>query len=197
MKTFKELLETINPPESPGEAHFVAKHIIKKFKHPVAKDDQFNGEIGKKKAKRKADYDKGEDAEVYEEVKMTPAEYAAKQKILRLKKQLGDAHSALKKESIDESTVAHKTKEKYRKHGEKSSIGDADNGKNLSEASFAPGSKLKLQDGSQALIGKDESGALTYLFKSLTPENQKKMSAKMLKNMNAFNEIVTFAKGVM
>jgi hypothetical protein len=69
MKSFKEMLaETTDKPKSPDEQNFLDKHIVDKRDHPVAPDDQFSGEIkGKKKKKREADREEGQDKEVYEE----------------------------------------------------------------------------------------------------------------------------------
>ena len=69
MKSFKEMLaETVDKPKSPDEQNFLDKHIVDKRDHPVAPDDQFSGEIkGKKKKKRDADREEGQDKEVYEE----------------------------------------------------------------------------------------------------------------------------------
>ena len=69
MKSFKEMLaETVDKPKSPDEQNFLDKHIVDKRDHPVAPDDQFSGEIkGKKKKKREADREEGQDKEVYEE----------------------------------------------------------------------------------------------------------------------------------
>ena len=70
MKSFKEMLaETTDKPKSPDEQNFLDKHIVDKRDHPVAPDDQFSGEIkGKKKKKREADREEGQDKEVYEEI---------------------------------------------------------------------------------------------------------------------------------
>jgi hypothetical protein len=70
MKSFKEMLaETTDKPKSPDEQNFLDKHIVDKRDHPVAPDDQFSGEIkGKKKKKREADREEGQDKKVYEDV---------------------------------------------------------------------------------------------------------------------------------
>ena len=62
------LAETVDKPKSPDEQNFLDKHIVDKRDHPAAPDDQFSGEIkGKKKKKRDADREEGQDKEVYEE----------------------------------------------------------------------------------------------------------------------------------
>lgn len=67
MRSFKQHIEeTVQKPKGEDEQRFVDKHIVDKKKHPVADDTQFTSKA--KKAKRAADHDEGEDADVYEEV---------------------------------------------------------------------------------------------------------------------------------
>jgi hypothetical protein len=93
MKSFKEMLaETTDKPKSPDEQNFLDKHIVDKRDHPVAPDDQFSGEIkGKKKKKREADRDEGQDKQVYEE---TEAEEVIVEGVL------ADLATIVKKKSI-------------------------------------------------------------------------------------------------
>jgi hypothetical protein len=68
MKSFKEkLAETVDKIKSPDEQNFADKHIVDKKGHPHAKEDQFVAKA--KKAKRQADHEEGQDAEVYEEAR--------------------------------------------------------------------------------------------------------------------------------
>jgi hypothetical protein len=90
MKTFKDMLleagdSPVDPPRSPDEQNFIDKHIIAKFKHPVAPDDQFTGDIkGSKRKKRLADLEDGEDKKIYEESEseMTPAQKKKREEIV-------------------------------------------------------------------------------------------------------------------
>jgi len=93
MKSFKEMLaETVDKPKSPDEQNFLDKHIVDKRDHPVAPDDQFSGEIkGKKKKKREADREEGQDKQVYEE---TEAEEVIVEGVL------ADLATIVKKKSI-------------------------------------------------------------------------------------------------
>ena len=93
MKSFKEMLaETTDKPKSPDEQNFLDKHIVDKRDHPVAPDDQFSGEIkGKKKKKREADREEGQDKQVYEE---TEAEEVIVEGVL------ADLATTVKKKSI-------------------------------------------------------------------------------------------------
>ena len=93
MKSFKEMLaETTDKPKSPDEQNFLDKHIVDKRDHPVAPDDQFSGEIkGKKKKKREAYREEGQDKQVYEE---TEAEEVIVEGVL------ADLATIVKKKSI-------------------------------------------------------------------------------------------------
>ena len=64
MINFKELFETVYEPRSGDEKNFKDKHVIMKIKTPYDTESQFTS--GKAKAKRKADYDEGDDEAVYE-----------------------------------------------------------------------------------------------------------------------------------
>ena len=86
------LAETVDKPKSPDEQNFLDKHIVDKRDHPVAPDDQFSGEIkGKKKKKREADREEGQDKQVYEE---TEAEEVIVEGVL------ADLATIVKKKSI-------------------------------------------------------------------------------------------------
>jgi|TARA_R110000782_G_scaffold121442_1_gene212503 hypothetical protein len=103
MKSFKEMLaETVDKPKSPDEQNFLDKHIVDKRDHPVAPDDQFSGEIkGKKKKKREADREDGQDKEVYEEAEEVIAEGV-----------LADLASIVKKKSIGQIKFTDGKKQK-------------------------------------------------------------------------------------
>jgi hypothetical protein len=64
MINFKKLFETVYEPRSGDEKNFKDKHVIAKHKYPADTESQFTSD--KPKAKRKADYDEGDDAAVYE-----------------------------------------------------------------------------------------------------------------------------------
>lgn len=65
MITFKDIVETVYEPRAGDEKNFKDKHVIAKFEHPHATEFQFKG-MNTPKAKRKQDYDAGEDEAVYE-----------------------------------------------------------------------------------------------------------------------------------
>lgn len=89
MKSIRDIIkETVNPPKSPDEQNFVDKHEVEVQAHPKAEDDQFKAKAKKDKT-RKADYDEGEDADMYEE--MTPAQMKKREEIvLSMKKKMGE-----------------------------------------------------------------------------------------------------------
>ena len=94
------LAETTDKPKSPDEQNFLDKHIVDKRDHPVAPDDQFTGEIkGKKKKKRDADREEGQDKQVYEETEAEEVIVEASSQIWQLlsKRSLSD-RSSLKTE---------------------------------------------------------------------------------------------------
>jgi hypothetical protein len=64
MKTFKQLIAEVAQPNNEDELNFKEKHSIEVTDHPVSKEHQHSAE--KKSPKRRADYDAGEDDEVYE-----------------------------------------------------------------------------------------------------------------------------------
>jgi hypothetical protein len=64
MKTFKQLIAEVAQPNNEDELNFKQKHSIEVMDHPVSKENQHSAE--KKSPKRRADYDEGEDEDVYE-----------------------------------------------------------------------------------------------------------------------------------
>lgn len=64
MKTFKQLVETVEAPRSESERAFIKKHVVQVI-------DQTQGKVETKVSKdktRKADYQDGEDALIYEDI---------------------------------------------------------------------------------------------------------------------------------
>jgi len=66
----------------------------------------------------------------------------------------------------------------------------------LEEANFKPGN-LKLDDGSQVKISRDDVKAIDTVMKTLNPKNRKEMEATMMKNKKGFEEVLGFAKEAM
>jgi hypothetical protein len=64
MKTFKQLIAEVAQPKSEDELNFKDKHEIDFIDHPESEEHQHTAE--KKASKRLADYDEGEDEDVYE-----------------------------------------------------------------------------------------------------------------------------------
>lgn len=67
MKSFKDLLAEVAEPKSGDEQNFKDKHEIEFWDHPESEESQHSSM--KRKAKRRADYDEGEDEEVYESLR--------------------------------------------------------------------------------------------------------------------------------
>lgn len=66
----------------------------------------------------------------------------------------------------------------------------------LEEANFKPGN-LKLNDGSQVKISRDDVKAIDTVMKTLNPKNRKEMEATMMKDKKGFEEVLGFAKEAM
>lgn len=82
MKTFKQLIAEVAQPNNEDELNFKEKHSIEVIDHPASKEHQHSAE--KKSPKRRADYNPGEDEEVYE-AKMTSADKEDDDKPVRIK----------------------------------------------------------------------------------------------------------------
>ena len=65
MKTFRKILSEVAQPKAGDEINFKAKHEIEMFDYPSDVENQFRSKKGKTPA-RKADYNAGEDEDVYE-----------------------------------------------------------------------------------------------------------------------------------
>ena len=65
MKSYKQILSEVAQPKPADEINFKAKHEIEFMDHPASEEGQHSS--NKKKAKRIADYEEGEDMGVYED----------------------------------------------------------------------------------------------------------------------------------
>lgn len=75
MKSFKQLVETINAPRSEAERHFIKKHVVDVTDYP-AEEPKADADLKKDKS-RKADYKDGEDEVVYEDIDVLVSEALA------------------------------------------------------------------------------------------------------------------------
>jgi len=112
MKTLKQIMSESDytDPKSPGDKAFVDKHVIQKTDYPHKPKDGSNDDIfsGKKQKKKKklADYEKGQDKEVYED-KMSKDEMKKKEQIVKgMKKNTADFINRYGK---DAESVMHAT----------------------------------------------------------------------------------------
>jgi hypothetical protein len=67
MKTFKDIINEVAEPKGGDEKRFKAKHVVAKYDHPAAEDEQFTAKGVKKDKSKKASYKDDKDEEVYEE----------------------------------------------------------------------------------------------------------------------------------
>jgi len=112
MKTLKQIMSESDytDPKSPGDKAFVDKHVIQKTDYPHKPKDGSNDDIfsGKKQKKKKklADYEKGQDKEVYED-KLSKDDIKRKEQIVKgMKKNTADFISRYGK---DAESVMHAT----------------------------------------------------------------------------------------
>ena len=181
MKSFKEKLgETVYSPKSPDEKKFVAKHVVDKKEHPVATKTQFVSNKTKDISK-KASYKKGEDESVYEE--MAVAQTKKREEIVKsMKKKMSDFKDRYGDRAKD---VMYATATKMAMKEEVSLI-----------ESVKAGS-IKLKDGTNVKLSKEDASALTQLFSELNSANKKKMEQRMTESKKGFDEIINFAKEAM
>ena len=128
MKTLKQIIKESDytDPKAPADKAFVDKHVIQKTDYPHKPKDGSNDDIfsGKKQKKKKklADYEKGQDKEVYED-KMSKDEMKKKEQIVKgMKKNTADFINRYGK---DAESVMHATATKMAKADE-SNIWDLD-----------------------------------------------------------------------
>lgn len=74
MKSFKQLIETLDAPRSEGERNFIKKHVVQVIDH--TKNGKIKVSTDKDKT-RQADYKDGEDAVVYEDINSLVSEALA------------------------------------------------------------------------------------------------------------------------
>ncbi len=143
--------------------------------------------LAKKLAKASASSEKGKKAvtlkkapwEKKEETKLTDEELSAKQKKLD--------HN--KNGKIDGHDLAMlRNRKKVRK--EEVEVTE----ELLDEAMKFKAGAMKLKDGSQVILKKEDANALTAMFKDLSRQNQKKLGEVAKKDKSGFEEILGFAR---
>lgn len=102
--TFKQFVKEVAEPKAGDEKRFKDKHVVQAIDHPLNDKETLNGtKKSPSKAKRKADYEKDEDAYVYEEMMKCPhcdEEY-----------EKGKRHNCDMKEDDDEEEMEESKKE--------------------------------------------------------------------------------------
>jgi len=200
MKTFTQLMMEVAQPKSEDELNFKLKHEIEFFDHPASEEGQHTSD--KKKAKRIADYDTGEDMAVNEE-EMTDAQMKRREEIVKgmkknkadMEKRYGDkwkevmyatATKQAMKESASENMSLFKAIEKKKMQKE--------------ELDLEKGFKsrvMKLKDKSEVTLSGDDVSALNKLFNNVSSSSANKMKMSMMKDKKGFDEILSFAREAM
>lgn len=188
MITFKRLMETVDELNSDDEQRFRDKHVIDKNDHPVADEGQFVADL-EKDLSRYADYEEGEDEEVYEEKKISMSDLAIAFEegtpLEEISKEYGIPLASVKSLAADWKRSQKRSFKEWRDLTEV----------NVHQNAFTTGSQ-KLKDGSTITISKEDSKALANLFATLNDANASKMHETMLKSKKDFNDILSFAKEV-
>jgi hypothetical protein len=195
MKTFKDMLleagnSPVDPPRSPDEQNFIDKHIIAKFKHPVAPDDQFTGDIkGSKRKKRLADLEDGEDEKIYEESEseMTPAQKKKREEIvMSLKDKMDEFKSRYgdKAKDVMYATATKMAMKEEISEGVLEDLKDIVSSKSMKEVKFTDGKKQKVDMTTASMV--------LNVHKQLNPENKAKVE-RMLNDSSKFMQIVQFS----
>jgi len=182
MKTFKQLVNEVAEPKGGDEKRFKAKHVVAKYDHPAAEDDQFVAKTNKKK--RMADHEKGEDEEVYEESQP------------KWKVAIGKKHYTVTARNTAEA--GRKAKMMADKEGNRGVGGKIERMAEEVELDEAVKmGSMKLKDGKTVKLSKDEAEAVNNVFKELNSSNKKRMQDEMMKNKAGFDKVLKFAKEAM
>lgn len=180
MKTLKQIIaETVNPPKSPDERRFIAKHRVDVIDHPVTTDAQETGGKTAKDKSRKADRQKPEDELVYE---MSDAQMKKREEIVK---------SMKKKQADFKDRYGDKWKEVMYATATKQAMKE----QLMFEARLQ--GVMELRDGSKVKVSEADEKALNSLFAELNGSNRRKMEARMMENTKGYKEILQFAKEAM
>lgn len=212
MKSFKEsLAETVERRNAPDENNFIDKHVVDKKDHPEAEESQFTSSA--KKKKRKADYDSGEDKEMYEErmiecpdcgesykkgeehecdleEEMTKAQYAKREEIVKsMKKKMGSFKDRYGDKAKDVMyATATKMAMKEDTDLQEDVLSDL---KNIVKSKSRK--RVKLADGSSLTVDLFTASALTKVHDALNAANKKKFADMMSKDETNFMKAIDFA----
>lgn len=180
MKTFKQLVNEVAEPKAGDEKRFKAKHVVAKYGHPAAEDEQFASKKAKDKSKR-ASYENGEDEDVYEEAQP------------KWKVQIGKKHyTVTARNTAEANRKAQMMAKKEGNSGVGGKIERMAEEVDLDEA-FKMGS-MKLKDGKTVKLSKEEADAVNSLFNELNASNKKRMQEEMMKDKSGFDKVLKFAK---
>jgi hypothetical protein len=184
MKTFKQLVNEVAEPKAGDEKRFKAKHMVAKYDHPAAEEDQFTADKVKKDKSKLSGHKDGEDEEVYEEAQP------------KWKVQIGKKHyTVVGRNTAEANRKAQALAKKEGNAGVGGKIQRVSEEVELDEA-FKMGS-MKLKDGKTVKLSKEEADAVNNLFNELNSSNKKRMQEEMMKNKSGFDKVLRFAKEAM
>jgi hypothetical protein len=160
-------------PRAKGEQDFKSKHTIKKKKHPVAKDDQFDG------SRKGPKGDAGEDHDGPDE-KGDPI-------IKQGSSDIKSTHDGSKARDTSKATAGKK--------GETSIINPIK--ENVLEdlqsiAKRHQAKRVKFSNGKTEMVDAFTASAITQVYEKVNKQNQKKM-AKMVESLPGFMKMMEFA----
>lgn len=168
-------------PRSDDVENFIANHIRKLFRHPVADDSQFKS--SKQRAKRMADYDADneEDEEVYEsksiDEEMTERQMKKREEIVKAMKKDGGMK---------------KMKERY---GDKAKdVMYATATKQAMKENRDLGVTINLNDGKKIRMTAFEHKVLSELLSDSTKAEKKDFMERLHTSMEEFKDVLDFAK---
>lgn len=215
MKSFRDMLETVDKIKSPDEQNFVDKHVVDMKDHPVAKDDQFVAKTNKKKrvADREDDeavyeermiecpecgesYKKGDEHECdmetenVSESEMTKAQMAKREEIVKSMKKKMDEFKDRYGDKAKDVMYATATKMAMKEEAEISEAVIDDLRKIVKSKSIK---RVKLGDGTQPRVDLTTASALVQVHDKLNPANAKKFADALGKDENMFMKMVDFA----
>ena len=161
-------------------------------------DESQKASLAKKLAKASASSEKGKKAvtlkkapwEKKEETELTDEELSAKQKKL-------DHNKNGKIDGHDLAMLRNRKKKTEAACGSSKKVRKEDvevTEELLDEAMKFKAGAMKLKDGSQVILKKEDANALTAMFKDLSRQNQKKLGEVAKKDKSGFEEILGFAR---
>lgn len=191
-KSLKQILE-LYVPKSKDEKRFMDKHVVKKNKldDPSKDDDVFQANNVKKSSSANYGYKENQDEAVYEENKMTDAEMAKREKIVKFMK------GKMANESKQDDEGSEEEKAEEYKEPEEVSLDHAKrqikNGTWKQSGPVRPGKLITVEtkNGKQktVLVTSEQLDLMSHIFKLLDEENQENFFDLLENN---FDDLMNF-----